>query len=54
MQLPHQQCNTDNVNGGEKIDLDLNLLTSWSVHAEVLPWVTDLPSLVSIAPAIFL
>ena len=33
---------------------DLDLLTSGSVHTEVLSWTKGLPSLVSIVPAIFL
>ena len=38
----------------KKSDLDLDLLTSGSVHPKVLPWTIDLPSLVSTALADFL
>lgn len=37
----------------EQTDLDLDLLTSGSVHADVLPWAIDLLNLVSIALAAF-
>ena len=52
MQIPHWQCHRANANGEEKYDLDL--LTSGSVHAKVLPLTIGLPSLVLTAPAPFL
>jgi len=37
-----------------KFDTDHDLLTSWSLHAELMPWTIGVPSLESIAPAVFL
>ena len=47
MQLSCRQHHTANAKSEEKFDL--NLLTSGSVNAKVLPWIISLLSLVSLA-----